>query len=142
MLFPVPAERKKPALAGTAAGDGPTVLVIDDEDFVVMLAQTVLQRAGFRVLSAMNADEGIETFRKNADTVKAVLLDVMLGDADGSDVHRALRSIRPDIPIILSTGYTSADVDPAVSGTAATEFLQKPYQPETLISTINTLIQA
>jgi len=125
-----------------------TVLVIDDEPSVRDVARAILERAGFEVLVAASGREGLERFRACADRIVAVLLDMTMPDLAGEEVFAELRSIRPDVPVILSSGYNeqdavrrfTADVSAGPeSGLAG--FIQKPYLPADLLSKVRAALR-
>lgn len=118
---------------------GGTVLVVDDEEMVRFLAQTALERSGFTVLTAQDGREGVEVFRAHAEQVSAVLLDMTRPILNGEEAHRELRRIRPDVKVILSSGY---DEPPSEELIGEVAFIQKPYRPGDLVSKVLEVIDA
>jgi CheY-like chemotaxis protein len=84
---------------------GARVLCVDDEVLGLEIRRVVFERAGYTVLTASNGQAAIQLFRENE--VDAVVLDYAMPGMDGSQVARALRQIRPDIPILLLSAYLS-----------------------------------
>jgi signal transduction histidine kinase len=103
------------------------VLVIDDEEIVRRTAQSVLQQHGLSVVSAENGNEGVELFRRIAERVSLVLLDLTMPIMDGEATLRALRDVRPQVPVLLSSGYSEEDARERLEDTEGVRFLQKPY---------------
>jgi signal transduction histidine kinase len=103
------------------------VLVIDDEELVRRTAQSVLQQHGLSVVSAENGHEGVELFRRIADRVALVLLDLTMPVMDGEATLRALRQIRPEVPVLVSSGYSEEDARDRLDDADGVRFLQKPY---------------
>lgn len=116
-----------------------TILVADDEERIRVFAKRVLSDAGFQVLLAVDGQEALELFDRNASDVTAVLLDWTMPRLDGSQVVRRLRA-RSDVPILLTSGYSAPDVTSQLGGTLAFEFLQKPFQPSDLIGSVRRLL--
>jgi len=81
------------------------VLCVDDEVLGLEIRRMVFERAGYTVLAASDGQTAIELFRENE--VDAVVLDYAMPGMDGSQVARALREIRPDVPILLLSAYLS-----------------------------------
>jgi PAS domain S-box-containing protein len=110
-----------------------TVLVVDDQDSVLELAQIVLESAGHRVLTALGGRAGIERFREQADEIDVVWLDLGMPDADGEEVLRELKRLRPDVRVIIATGYAgdSQRIPAGVRG-----FVRKPYEPEEMLDQV------
>jgi len=118
-----------------------TVLVIDDEPSVRDVARAILERAGFEVLVAASGREGLERFRACADRIVAVLLDMTMPDLAGEEVFAELRSIRPDVPVILSSGYNEQDATRRFAPAGLAGFIQKPYLPADLLSKVRAALR-
>jgi len=84
---------------------GARVLCVDDEVLGLEIRRVVFERAGYTVLTASDGKSAIALFRQNE--VDAVILDYAMPGMDGSQVARALREIRPDVPILLLSAYLS-----------------------------------
>jgi CheY-like chemotaxis protein len=84
---------------------GARVLCVDDEVLGLEIRRVVFERAGYTVLTASDGHAAIQLFRENE--VDAVVLDYAMPGMDGSQVARALRQIRPDVPILLLSAYLS-----------------------------------
>lgn len=80
-----------------------TVLCIDDEQTALQLRQTVLESAGYKVLTAKSGALGIQAFK--AGPVSAVVLDYWMADMNGMQVARELRKLNPAVPIIILSAY-------------------------------------
>jgi CheY-like chemotaxis protein len=80
-----------------------TVLCIDDEQTALQLRQTVLESAGYRVLTAKSGALGIQSFK--SEPVQAVVLDYWMADMNGMQVAREIRKLNPSIPIIILSAY-------------------------------------
>jgi CheY-like chemotaxis protein len=84
---------------------GARVLCVDDEVLGLEIRRVVFERAGYTVLTASDGPTAIEVFRENE--VDAVVLDYAMPGMDGAQVARALRQIRPSVPILLLSAYLS-----------------------------------
>jgi signal transduction histidine kinase/PAS domain-containing protein len=113
-----------------------TALVIDDERGVRDLVRSVLQRSGMTIIDAESGERGIEVFKRHAEHVRVVLVDLTMPGLDGRDTLAALREIRPDVPAVLMSGYSSADL----VNSASHVFLQKPFTPAALRSVVKRLL--
>jgi PAS domain S-box-containing protein len=118
-----------------------TVLVIDDEPSVRDVARAILEKAGFEVLVAASGREGLERFRACADRIVAVLLDMTMPDLAGEEVFAELRSIRPGVPVILSSGYNEQDATRRFAPSGLAGFIQKPYLPADLLSKVRAALR-
>jgi CheY-like chemotaxis protein len=81
------------------------ILCIDDEEPALFVRRRLLEKAGYRVFTALTGKEGIELFR--FQPIDAVILDYWMADMDGLDVAAELKKLSPKTPIIMLSGYTS-----------------------------------
>jgi PAS domain S-box-containing protein len=122
-------EAAPPASAPPAArrGDGRTVLLVEDNDHVRAFAEHLLADLGYEVLCAASAEQALEMLKGRE--VDIVFSDIIMPEMSGLDLARLLAERRPDLPIVLATGYS----EETVSGDAAAfEVLSKPYGADTL----------
>ena len=117
-----------------------TVLVIDDEASLRDVARSMLETFGLTVLTANDGVEGVARFREQCDTISLVLLDLTMPKMDGIRCLAALHEIRPDLPVILSSGYSEEEIRARFTDDQPTAFLQKPYTPAQLQRLIEQLI--
>ena len=129
-----------PRADNTAWRSTGTVLVIDDEPAVLAVAGNVLERVGFKALTANKGRAGVDLFREHAAEIRAVLLDLTMPDLSGEEVFRAIRMIRADVKVILSSGYNEQETISLFRGKGLAGFLQKPYQPSQLVDTMRELL--
>ncbi len=113
------------------------VLVADDEPSVRRLARRLFERMGFEVLTAVDGREAVEIFQAEASRITLVLLDITMPELNGLEVCRIIRSIRPNIKIILTSGYNQLDATAPFAGQVISGFLQKPYDAETFVEAVN-----
>lgn len=120
---------------GKASG-ARTVLVVDDEEAVLDVAQQLLASVGYQVITAENGSEGIEEFESHAGEIDCVLLDLTMPEMDGTRTFEALKKISDGVPVILASGYSKADVEDQFGDRGFAGFIQKPYTLEELESRI------
>ncbi len=108
-------------------GEG-TVLIVDDEERIRVVIKKMLGRMGFDVLTASDGGEGVEVFREHADEVVCVLLDLTMPHMDGEETFREMRRIRPDVKVILCSGYSMHSITQRFAGKELAGFIQKPYK--------------
>jgi signal transduction histidine kinase/CheY-like chemotaxis protein len=110
------------------------VLVVDDEPLVRELAAEVLERAGFRTLVAGDGDEGLTSFQAHADAIALVVLDRTMPGLDGLELLERLRTLRPNLPVILSSGYTEERSSTRLRELGVDAVLHKPWSPRDLVA--------
>jgi PAS domain S-box-containing protein len=106
---------------------GRLVLVVDDDPRVRAVGESFLRRLGCRVLSAADGFEAIRVFGERHHDIDAVLLDFTMAGMDGMSAFRRLRTIRADIPVIISSGYDPAEIQDRTTGFDIAGFVAKPY---------------
>jgi signal transduction histidine kinase/CheY-like chemotaxis protein len=146
ILFPAGPEaavppKQTPAAANEWCGSG-TVLVVDDEESVRNVAKAILKRAGLRVLTAEGGRQALDLLRNSGSQVSAVLLDLVMPQMDGKAVLAALRSFAPELPVILSSGYTEeSETGARLAAHGPTSLLAKPYRPAELLERVGEALQ-
>jgi DNA-binding NtrC family response regulator len=113
------------------SGDRWDVLVVDDEPVVLDAIRLVLEAEGLRVATA--ADRRTAAAHPAAACCRLVLCDLMLPEGTGLELLRELRTRRPGLPVIMITGYATAETALEALQAGATDFLPKPFdEPELL----------
>jgi two-component system, cell cycle sensor histidine kinase and response regulator CckA len=142
VLFPAVAATAAPARSSAPPAPlrrGTTVLVIDDEEEIRDVVQAVLEQRGLRVLTAEDGRRGIEVFRAET-TIDAVLLDLNMPDMNGEAVFQVLRTIRPDVKVLLSTGYSEQETSRLFADAPLAGFVHKPYTASALVDKIGAAL--
>jgi signal transduction histidine kinase/CheY-like chemotaxis protein len=133
-------EEEVPVKAGAAApracDTGQAVLVVDDEDVVRRTANATLARYGYRVLLASSGPEAISMYRRHEPDITLVLLDLTMPGMDGEQTLGELRRIRPEVRVVLSSGYDESDIARRFAGQRLAGFIQKPYTAAALAQKI------
>jgi PAS domain S-box-containing protein len=120
----------------------PLVLFVDDDSTVRLLAQTVLQRAGYRVLLAADGPPALEIFARRSSEIDLVVLDLTMPRMTGAEVLRALRAVRPDLPVVVSTGYHPSEALEQLEALEPGHLLQKPYDSMRLLMAVGEALGA
>ncbi len=139
--LPAPGRAPTPTAAAATppeppAARRPVVLVIDDEKHVRSVAKIALEDAGFQVLTAADGAQGVAMFASHADDVRAILLDLLMPDMDGDEAFAALREVRADVPIVLSSGLGEESAVGRFLDKGLAGFLKKPYHLDELVTLV------
>jgi CheY-like chemotaxis protein len=131
------ASRAERVSAGGVASRAPLrVLVIDDDEAVLELAEEFLTRAGHQVVTARGGRDGLAHFAREPAAFAAVVADLAMPDLDGRQVLEELRRLRPDVPVILATGHGSEHAAGGSERAGPVGFLRKPYGAEELVARV------
>jgi signal transduction histidine kinase/CheY-like chemotaxis protein len=136
VLFPVAEGASRADEAGgeppverpaTALPAEETVLVVDDEETVRNVSARMVQALGLRVVTANDGEEAVRLVRERGDDVACVLLDLTMPRMDGRTAFERLRALRPDLPIVLCSGYDEQATVQQWTTQGPAGFIQKPY---------------
>ncbi|MEX1024981.1 MAG: ATP-binding protein [Planctomycetota bacterium] len=128
-----------PAPRPTKSSSG-LVLVIDDNADVRDSTAAMLRRFGYDVLVADGGERGLEEARRGGDAIGCALVDLSMPGMDGHATTDALRQLRPDLPVILMSGF-AADAE-ATRHAGNTFTLQKPFTPDALRDRVERALEA
>lgn len=117
----------------------PTVLVVDDEPAILAMGRIILEREGYRVLTAEDGPAAVACFR--AEPADAVVLDLNIPGLGGWAVLAELRRLRPGARVVVSTGSATHD-GPSGSREAPTAVLPKPFLPADLVAVVARVLAA
>ena len=115
------------------------VLLIDDNAVQAAIRQTVLRRAGYFVIAALNPMRALEQFKDDAfpATINAVITDHIMPGMNGAQFIRELRKLQPTLPVMVISGLEEAEQEYAGLNV---QFLLKPLSPDLLLSNLQYLI--
>ncbi|MGH0028412.1 MAG: hybrid sensor histidine kinase/response regulator [Myxococcota bacterium] len=131
-------EPQAPPAARTPRSGG-TVLFVDDEEAVQRVGRAALERAGFHVTSARDGVEALELLEKLGDQILGVVLDVVMPRLGGREILGWIGRERPDIPVVLSSGYDERAAELRGSSSPVRAYLPKPYLPSELVGCVRAL---
>jgi signal transduction histidine kinase/CheY-like chemotaxis protein len=129
---PIPADDDA-ALSGTA---GETVLVVNDDPALVRMAEAILRRLGLQPIGCYGADEALSLFRADPGHYDLVLVDHLMPDMTGAEMAREVAALRPDLPVILTTGYRGTALSGPTPPYGVAEVLELPLTTHTLAPAI------
>ncbi len=134
-------QTKKPAVKiSPVVEKGLTVLLVEDQDVLLNMARAMLERFGFKVLTASDGVEAVEIFRNNRKDIGLVISDLSMPRMNGWETLKALRAIHSDIPVILASGYDEAVIMNLDHTEKPQAFLHKPYQMKTMKEIIDHVL--
>lgn len=124
------------------SGTRELVMIVDDEEFVCMLAQRVLADEGYRVITARDGFQAIDMYRKLRDQIALIILDFTMPAMDGADVFAELLQINPRVPVVLSSGFAEQTRLQSMLARGLRGFIPKPYTQQKLLAQIRSTLDA
>ena len=115
----------------------PSILVIDDETFICESCNRIFSQAGYKVDTYINSDYGLR--QALAYDYDAIVLDLNLGKTDGMDLLRNFRKIKPEVPVVIITGYPTEESKRMSTKLGVTEYILKPFEPRELLEPIERI---
>jgi PAS domain S-box-containing protein len=123
-----------------ASGEAGLVLVVDDDEAVREIAQALLEKAGIRVETADGGEAALTRVR--AGGVDTVLLDLVMPDLPGAEVLRRLAAERPELPVVIASGWKRELASDRIVEGSAFAIVQKPFDPDGLCAVLRAALRA
>jgi len=135
-----PAPVRQPVASADLRGSG-AILVVDDEDLVLRMAQAALEAYGYTALLACDGRSALDVVAVSGDHIRAVVLDLTMPGITSEETIKQLRIMQPKIPVMITSGYGESEVIERFEATGINGFLQKPYTAEQIASRISAVIR-
>jgi PAS domain S-box-containing protein len=138
VFFPIIKDRIEPHISAEEPiqkGQG-RILFIDDEEVIANLGKKMLMKLGYEVEAKTSSPEALELFRTQPDQFDLVMTDMTMPKMTGEKLAKEIMTIRPDIPIILCTGYSEQITEEKAKELGIKEFAMKPIRIHDIATTI------
>ena len=112
------------------------ILLVDDEDIVRITGKALLEKIGYKVLTAENGRGGVEVFKQHLSEIDLVIIDMMMPEMNGSEAFYAMKEIDPDCAVFISSGFTKNEKLDDLEKNGLRGFIHKPFS----INELNKLI--
>ncbi len=119
-----------------------TALVADDEEAIRMITTTLLERMGFRVVTAIDGLDAIDRYSEFAEEVTCLLLDINMPNLSGSEAAHRIRDINPEIPILFMSGYSREEVMSRFGQQPRADFVKKPFETTALTEALRSVMES
>ncbi|MBW1855792.1 MAG: response regulator, partial [Deltaproteobacteria bacterium] len=116
------------------------VLLIDDEEAIVFMGRQMLERLGYHVTTRTSSVEALEAFRANPDKYDLVITDMTMPNMTGFELAPRLLEIRPDIPIIICTGFSEMVDEARAKSVGIREYVMKPMDKDQIGKAIRKVL--
>ena len=133
-------EKPKKTKAEATTGTG-TILMIEDEDVVVEVTQAMLEMLGYRVMVAKTGKDAIHIAETSDGQIDLALLDIKLPDIDGRNLYPLIMKARPDLKVVVFSGYSIDGPAREILDAGAQDFIQKPFSIATLSEKLKEVLE-
>jgi CheY-like chemotaxis protein len=133
--------RLTPVAPTSAIAQAATVLLVEDESAVRILAHRILERAGYRVLDARHGADALLIWRQQADQIDVVVTDIVMPEMGGRARADALRAEQPTLPIVFMSGYSDDEVTRRGFADSQIAFLAKPFSADSLVGAVREALR-
>ena len=143
IVFPASDQIVRPSVerpVSDLSGHG-VILVVDDDDYILQAVYVALESFGYSVLLANSGAAAIQIFEERSEQIDLVLLDMLMPGMSGEETFGALRVIRPDVKVLLSTGFAPDEAAQRFTDEGLAGFLRKPYDPNQLAGEVQQIIE-
>jgi CheY-like chemotaxis protein len=146
IYFPAAAEEPaatgeaKPATTAPQSRGFETILLVEDEEMVRVLATRVLSSHGYLVLEAENGEEALEICRRHEGPIGLLITDVVMPGMNGRELADRLTAMNPDAAVLFVSGYTGGALVEHGALRDGTNFLQKPFSPQHLVERVREVL--
>jgi excisionase family DNA binding protein len=114
------------------------ILIVDDEEIIRSLFKKTLEELGHKVVTAENGLKGLELLKQRDFAM--VFLDLKMPGVDGAELFRQIKTIRPQLPVIIITGYPDSDIMARALAQAPFGLMNKPFNESDIITAANTFL--
>ena len=142
ILLPASGASLPPAGVETPPDDPgrPLALVADDEELVRSIVATILEEEGYTVVQAENGEQAVSMLTRLGSAVKLVVLDLIMPAMGGEAAMPRLRAVRPDVPVVVMTGFGAVEAQERLRDHGVQAFLTKPFTLDRLVEAIRAAL--
>jgi CheY-like chemotaxis protein len=134
-------QRVKAEPSAIRSDQASTILVVEDEVKALDLLAKVLLQQGYNIFKASDGQMALQVFEQHKDNIDAVLLDLGLPKIMGRDVLHKIKNAKPNVTVVIASGFFEAELEAEVGEAGIAAFLQKPYRPDDVIRTLDSVIR-
>lgn len=139
-LIPKPAEIEAHPAGQSLPGGSERILFVDDEELQVDLAETALRRYGYQITAFSDSTEALDHFQQDSDKYDLVITDMTMPKLTGDILTQKIHQKRPDIPVIMCTGFSEFIDEQKAKTLGVNAFLYKPVVMKNMLETIRKVL--
>jgi two-component system, cell cycle sensor histidine kinase and response regulator CckA len=144
VYFPVVQDRRLPDSAASPAalpGGTETILLVEDDPIARAGARGLLEKVGYRVVTAGNGQQGLDAFRTHRKAVNLVITDVVMPKLSGFEMYEAIRGDSRDVRVLFMSGFPAPNFRKSVGRDPGVAFVTKPWTASELLEQIRDLLE-
>ncbi len=123
-----------------ARGGSERILLVEDDEAVRDLARTVLDRAGYTILTACNGAEAVALVERDGKNIDLAILDVVMPQMGGREAYEYMRKLRPGLRVLFASGYSAGGIHTNFVLDSSFNLIQKPFSPASLLHTVRATL--
>ena len=135
-------EAQQPQSSESTARDKQVILLVDDEEMMVDVTTQILERLGYAVVPKTSSIEALEAFQEEPDKFDLVITDQVMPNMTGTELAGKIISIKPDIPVILCSGFPEKVCPEQIESIGIKEFIVKPIGRQEIAATVRRVLDA
>ena len=132
--------RKDSAVPEAVEQGNETVLLVDDEAVILDVGSQLLEKLGYTVIKAQGGEEAIQKYQENMQKIDMIILDIVMPDVGGNEVYEKIKTIDPEVKILLSSGYSINGQAREILNKGCNGFIQKPFNLKDLSKKIREVL--
>jgi len=132
-------DKEELKISAPPSGGSETLLLVEDEVFVIMFIKKILDRAGYNVIVADNGDDAVARFREN-DDIALVLSDVVMPGKNGKETLDEIREIKPGIKAVFISGYPIDVMQKKGMFEEGVEIVTKPFDKDDILRKVREVL--
>jgi PAS domain S-box-containing protein len=118
-----------------------TVLLVDDEDMIIDVGTRMLKKLGYKVFTARDGKEAIAVFQKHQEKIDVIVLDMIMPQLSGGETYDQIKKIKPDVKVLLSSGYSINGQASEILKRGCNGFIQKPFNLQNLSQNLRAILE-
>jgi DNA-binding NtrC family response regulator len=129
-------EQSRNTTESSFQGRGEHILLVEDDESVLSVTARLLEKCGYAVTPVLNAEDAVSEFLKDRALYALLITDAVLPGQNGLTLTRRLRVIRPELPVLVTSGYPDSRISPDAACSREYAFIRKPYGLHELLMSI------
>ena len=118
-----------------------TILLVDDEDMIIDVGTRMLKKLGYKIFTARNGKEAIAIFKQHQDKIDLIVLDLIMPQMGGGETYDRLKEIKPDVKVLLSSGFSINGQASEILNRGCDGFIQKPFNLQNLSKNLRAILE-